>query len=152
MWNRPDGETLPTSNGGYPMCRCMILVAATLALTAVMLTGCETADSTTNEPATTQAAMVSPGALDLCRGCGQIKGTDTCCQPGQVTCNGCGLAKGSPGCCRIDRASTEPVALCTGCGHIKGTEMCCQPGQARCSCGMVKGSAGCCKIPADMQN
>jgi hypothetical protein len=59
------------------------------------IAGCQTSDKPSAQ------ADVSPGAVALCTGCGQIKGSDQCCQPGAATRTKCGLAKGSPGCCKI---------------------------------------------------
>ncbi len=85
--------------------------------------------------------------VELCLKCGQIKGSDLCCKPGQVTCSSCSLVKGSPGCCKIPKGA-KSAALCAKCGQIKGSELCCKPGQVTCpSCGLVKDSPGCCKIP-----
>jgi len=42
----------------------------------------------------------TPAAQTLCKGCGQVKGSDACCKPGAVKCTKCGLDKGSPGCCK----------------------------------------------------
>ena len=39
----------------------------------------------------------------LCLKCGQIKGSEECCKPGQKLCKSCGLVKGSPGCCKIPK-------------------------------------------------
>ena len=39
-------------------------------------------------------------AQTLCKGCGQVKGSDECCKAGAVKCTECGLDKGSPGCCK----------------------------------------------------
>ena len=61
--------------------------------------------------------------VTLCGGCGQIKGSDTCCKPGAAACGGCGLAKGSPGCCKI--AKGKDVELCLKCGQAKGSDVCC---------------------------
>jgi len=36
----------------------------------------------------------------LCPKCGQVKGTEQCCQADAVKCPKCHLDKGSPGCCR----------------------------------------------------
>ena len=86
-------------------------------------------------------------SIQLCLGCGQIKGSTLCCQPNQPKCPSCGLVKGSPGCCKISKNTTS-AAICTKCGQMKGTELCCKPNQPKCSsCGLVKGSPGCCKIP-----
>jgi hypothetical protein len=59
--------------------------------------GCQ---STATESA---AADVSPGAVALCTGCGQAKGSEMCCKPGEPTCSKCGLVKGSPGCCAMEK-------------------------------------------------
>jgi len=37
----------------------------------------------------------------LCMGCGQVKGSDSCCKAGTPKCAKCGHQKGSPGCCKI---------------------------------------------------
>ena len=50
-----------------------------------------------------ECCKIKKGSGDLvamCTGCGQIKGSDTCCKPGQPICDGCGMVKGSPGCCK----------------------------------------------------
>lgn len=86
-------------------------------------------------------------SIKLCIKCGQIKGSQLCCKPGQTKCSSCGLAKGSPGCCNIPKGA-QTAALCAGCGQIKGSDLCCKPNQLKCAkCGLVKGSPGCCKIP-----
>lgn len=86
-------------------------------------------------------------SIPLCLHCGQIKGSDLCCQPNQTKCTSCGLVKGSPGCCKIPK-DAKAAAICTKCGQIKGSEMCCKPDQPKCpKCGLVKGSPGCCKLP-----
>ncbi len=119
-------------------CCCLMAAVSFLSMGSA---GCQTAETSTE-------AVVSPGAISLCTGCGQIKGSASCCRPGAATCPACGLAKGSPGCCTIEKGSTVPVALCTSCGQIKGSAACCRPGAAKCaSCGLVKGSPGCCKLP-----
>jgi hypothetical protein len=76
---------------------CLTLVLGCLSLAQA---GCQASDSTT------ASADVSPGAVGLCTGCGQIKGSDACCREGAAKCSGCGLAKGSPGCCKIDKTDT----------------------------------------------
>jgi len=119
-------------------CCCLSFAVTCLGLG---LAGCQSSDTTSAD------AAVSPGAVGLCTGCGQIKGSDDCCRADAATCPGCDLAKGSPGCCKIEKGSSESVSLCTGCGQIKGSKQCCQPGQASCTkCGLAKGSPGCCKI------
>ena len=42
-------------------------------------------------------------AADLCKKCGQIKGSGICCKADQPKCDKCGLAKGSPGCCKLPK-------------------------------------------------
>jgi hypothetical protein len=80
----------------------------------------------------------------LCGKCGEIKGTDKCCDPNAQKCE-CGLIHGSPGCCKIEKG--DDVKLCTHCGQIKGTDNCCAKDAKSCSsCGLHKGSPGCCKI------
>src|SRR4030042_6846224 len=59
-------------------------------------------------------------SIELCTHCGQIKGSDLCCKPGQTKCPSCGLVKGSPGCCNIPEGA-KTAAICTACGQIKGT-------------------------------
>ncbi len=86
-------------------------------------------------------------SIQLCLQCGQIKGSNLCCKPGQTKCPGCGLVKGSLGCCKIPEGA-KTAAICAACGQIKGTALCCKPDQPKCpKCGLVKGSPGCCKIP-----
>jgi hypothetical protein len=37
---------------------------------------------------------------NLCTHCGEIAGSDACCEPeGRTICDSCGMFKGSPGCC-----------------------------------------------------
>ncbi len=117
---------------------------ALVLMSCAFVAGCSSKQKVTSESANQRVAM---GAVSLCPGCGQIKGSDLCCDPNQAVCSKCGLAKGSPGCCQMTKGTTEPVALCTMCGQIAGSESCCKPGQTLCSkCGLVKGAPGCCKI------
>ena len=62
----------------------------------------------------------------ICINCGQIKGSDLCCKPGQELCMMCGLVKGSPGCCLLPKGADTDVQLCTKCGFIKGSTDCCK--------------------------
>ncbi|MHC4489138.1 MAG: hypothetical protein ACYSW7_08195 [Planctomycetota bacterium] len=122
-------------------CVMIVLVVALLGV-VLYANGCKKRETAGSKAGTAMAASV-----ELCTGCGQIKGNELCCKPGQATCTGCGLAKGSPGCCNIPEGA-ETAAICTGCGQIKGSELCCKPNQLTClACGLVKGSPGCCKIP-----
>jgi hypothetical protein len=87
--------------------------------------------------------------IALCRKCGEIKGTDTCCKiEGRKKCGKCGLLKGAPGCCKLPKEGKGPVELCAKCGEIKGTDKCCKlEGRTQCKkCGLLEGSAGCCKL------
>ncbi len=78
-------------------CCCLTLALACLGLAPA---GCQSSSGTAAE------ADVSPGAVGLCTGCGQVKGSDACCREGAAQCPGCGLAKGSPGCCKIQKTDT----------------------------------------------
>lgn len=123
--------------------KCLMIVMAT-ALICVFLgvNGCKNRQS-----ASSKAGQAIAASIELCTLCGQIKGSDLCCKPGQTKCPGCGLVKGSLGCCKIPK-DAKTAAICTTCGQIKGTALCCKPDQAKCpKCGLVKGSPGCCKIP-----
>jgi len=117
--------------------KCLVIaMAVILAGVALCVNGCKKSGPTA------QAAGV-----ELCTGCGQIKGGALCCKPNQPKCPACGLVKGSPGCCKIPKGA-QAAAICTKCGQIKGSALCCQPNQAKCpKCGLVKGSPGCCKLP-----
>lgn len=122
--------------------KCLMIVLA-VALVGVFLyvNGCKK-----QETASSKAGQAIAGSIELCTKCGQIKGSELCCKPGQTKCPGCGLVKGSPGCCKIPKGA-KTAAICTGCGQIKGSALCCKPDQPKCpKCGLVKGSPGCCKI------
>ena len=64
----------------------------------------------------------------LCLKCGQVKGTEECCKPGQKLCKSCGLVKGSPGCCKIPKGAkkayycpkTKKVVTEKDCPYLKG--------------------------------
>ena len=114
-----------------------LFVVAVLASGALLMVGCE------KSPPAAKAATVQ-----LCTDCGQVKGSETCCQPDAEKCASCGLAKGSPGCCKIPE-DAEEVKLCTACGQFAGSDACCDPDAKKCAaCGLAKGSPGCCKLPA----
>ena len=114
-----------------------IALAVSLAGIALLGYGCKKSGPTAS----------AAESVELCMMCGQIKDSDLCCKPDQITCDGCGLVKGSPGCCNIPEGA-EKAAICTKCGQITGTELCCKPNQTLCTdCGLVKGSPGCCKLP-----
>lgn len=118
-------------------------------LAATFVAGCGSDAQTTKSAERTQDTLSSPiNEAFLCGKCGQIKGSDQCCKPGQTLCAKCELAKGSPGCCLLPKGTTEDVQLCTKCGFLKGSQECCKiDGKQKCSsCGLIKGSPGCCKI------
>ena len=116
----------------------MIVLALMAAGTLLFINGCK--KSAEQEEAVSDS-------IPLCLHCGQIKGSELCCQPNQTKCTSCGLVKGSPGCCKVPK-DAETAAICTKCGQIKGSELCCKPDQPKCTkCGLVKGSPGCCKLP-----
>jgi hypothetical protein len=121
----------------------LIIVMAMAVLGAISLVnGCKKSGKEVPKAGQAVAATV-----ELCTNCGQVKGSDLCCKPGQPKCTGCSLTKGSPGCCKIP-PDAQSVALCTKCGQIKGSDVCCKPNQPTCSkCSLVKGSPGCCKLP-----
>lgn len=46
----------------------------------------------------------------LCKGCGQVKGSKTCCDKKAEKCGKCELAKGSPGCAKACAAAARKAA------------------------------------------
>ena len=78
----------------------LLLIVSLLAVGLVG--GC---GSASDSKAPSNAAEVSKdsdaNAAAICIKCGQIKGSDLCCKPGQELCSKCGLVKGAPGCCKI---------------------------------------------------
>jgi hypothetical protein len=90
---------------------------------------------------------VTVKAAQLCAKCGEIKGTENCCNPDAEKCAHCKLNAGSPACCKHIDFSKGDVELCTHCGQVKGSEKCCAADAEKCpSCGLAKGSPGCCKL------
>jgi hypothetical protein len=127
------------ANMNVKKCILILMTGLTLAGVTTYVQGCKKSEN--------KVSKSKSDSIALCVKCGQIKGSELCCKPGQTKCSGCGLTKGSPGCCKIPKGATSAV-LCSHCGQIKGSESCCKPNQATCSkCGLVKGSPGCCKIP-----
>ena len=117
----------------------MIVAVVAVAVAFMGINGCKKSGD--------EAKKTVSDSIQLCLHCGQIKGSDLCCKPGQTKCPDCGIVKGSPGCCKIPEEA-KTAAICTSCGQIKGTALCCKPDQPKCpKCGLVKGSPGCCKIP-----
>ena len=117
------------------------------------LAACESTDSTTTMPASTQASMgmvndacpisgnpVDPHATTVAMGAYEV---GFCCD---ACPNAWDKMSSADRQAFIDKAtaSVSPGALCD-CGHYKGSEMCCAPGQDMCGCGKAKGSPGCCK-------
>ena len=122
--------------------RKMLMVAMVSLLgIACLTTGCKKQDPAgqATVSADTQGQMI------LCAKCGQLKGSDKCCQPDAEKCPVCGLAKGSPACCKGIDFSKGDVKLCPQCGEIAGSPKCCVQAVEKCShCGMNKGAPGCC--------
>ncbi len=120
----------------------MLMLSMVVLVVGLYSNGCDKSDKESSKAGKAYAASV-----ELCTDCGQIKGTELCCKPGQTKCTSCGLVKGSPGCCKIPEGA-KTATICSKCGQIKGTALCCKPDQPKCpKCGFVKGSTGCCKIP-----
>ncbi len=116
------------------MLKRIVLPVVLLAAIGMIAVGCNM----------TPAPKPTGAAKTLCGGCGQVKGSDVCCEKGAEKCDGCKLAKGSPGCCKITPGTNAP--LCAGCGQIKGSDVCCKEGADKCTkCDKAKGSPGCCK-------
>ncbi len=78
-----------------------------LVLTALVAAGCNR--SSTEE---TPSLSVTPAVHDivLCGDCGQVKGTEACCQEGAAVCADCSWHKGSPACCKIEKPAAEDSA------------------------------------------
>ena len=72
----------------------VILSVAMVATGLVLVSGC-CPFSACDKSAPVAEAPVKK----LCKGCGQVKGSDLCCKPGAKKCGKCGKAKGAPGCC-----------------------------------------------------
>lgn len=85
-------------------------------------------------------------ATKLCGGCGDEKGSESCCSETAAKCDSCGLNKGSALCCVELEESVAGKDMCGKCGHAAGTEQCCAADAEKCSCGMAKGSPLCCKV------
>ena len=111
-----------------------LLVAITL-----VASGCGQS-TTVQDPVLTDS--LTPASVTLCKDCGQVKGSETCCSDDAETCH-CGFHKGSPACCKADKTG-EDITLCAKCGEVAGGEKCCAEGAEVCDCGMHKGSPGCC--------
>lgn len=119
-----------------------------VALLALAAWGCAKTDepaSGVSEVDATPVAEETVVEVFLCGGCGQIKGTETCCAEGAAACEKCQLAAGSPGCCTIEKGTD--AKLCNKCGQVAGVEGCCDPDAEKCvKCSLAKGSPGCCKM------
>lgn len=90
-------------------------------------------------------------AVMLCSKCGEIKGTNNCCNADAKKCTQCKLNAGSPACCKGIDFSQGDVELCTHCGQVKGSDKCCVADAEKCSkCGLTKGSPGCCTLGKEM--
>lgn len=133
--------------------KCVITLVLSLTIISIVVfgPGCrKSSNEGPTEPNTSRSdeqPTVSKGSgsdiFELCVKCGQLKGSNLCCKPGQVICPDCGLVKDSPGCCNIPKGATT-AAICIKCGQLKGSELCCKPGQVICpDCRFVKDSPGC---------
>ena len=121
---------------------CLLLPVAAMAMFS--MTGCGGESSSPVGTSAAGAAEVD-ATVTICGGCGQEKGSDSCCAEGAEKCSECSLAKGSPGCCKL--TSGEDSELCRKCGQVAGGDGCCKDGAEKCDdCGLTKGSPGCCKI------
>ena len=114
------------------MVRITVLLLA--GLLAVGVGGCQSSEDAESQGKKSTKTL-------LCAKCGQIKGSDLCCKPGQDICSKCDLVKGSPGCCVLPKETTQDVELCSKCGFIKGSDQCCKiDGKEICTkCDLVKG-------------
>ena len=101
--------------------------------------------------ATPKAEVKKASVVDVCTGCGEIKGSAKCCKADAKKCGGCGMNKSSVGCCKnLKPAEGEKtIKLCAACGEVKGSNNCCKANAKKCkSCGLNKKSPGCCKLTA----
>ena len=73
----------------------------------------------------------------ICGKCGEIKGTEACCDKDAAVCTECGLIKGSPGCCKIQKG--KDAEMCAKCDQIKGSAECTG------ACKSKEVGQGCCK-------
>ena len=101
--------------------RCVHVWLMTVLVMAWAMGGCVTK---TVPPAGPSGHGVRAG-VKLCGGCGQIKGSEACCDAAAPRCAKCNLIKGSPGCCKLPKDAAGDVLLCGKCGFIKGTAECC---------------------------
>ena len=121
----------------------LMMFLPVLALSGLMLTGCNKPADAPPEGTTNVSADVS-----LCGECGQVKGSEACCAEGAETCEGCQFCKGSPACCKAskDDVADGSITLCGKCGQVKGSDTCCKEDAEVCEkCKLHKGSPGCCQ-------
>ena len=78
-----------------------------LVLTALVAAGCNRSSIEQ-----TPSLGITPAVYDivLCGDCGQVKGTEACCQEGAAVCADCSWHKGSPACCKIEKPAAEESA------------------------------------------
>ena len=55
----------------------------------------------------------------LCIKCGEVKGSEKCCNKEVVKCEKCELHKGSPGCCKMNKADKKVKTEKAECGSKK---------------------------------
>ena len=77
----------------------IFLMAMMVALSLLAVSGCKKASDKDETAAVTSAV----DSVKLCSACGQVKGSELCCKPGQEKCPMCGLVKDSPGCCKMPK-------------------------------------------------
>lgn len=124
----------------FAVMSCALLVAV----------GCapESVESPVADAAPTTTAVAA--GETLCGGCGECKGSESCCSEDAAKCAGCGLNEGSELCCVVHGSDAEGKDMCTGCGEVAGTEECCSEDAEKCGeCGMNAGAPLCCKIEGD---
>ncbi|MCA9196915.1 MAG: hypothetical protein KDA87_05225 [Planctomycetales bacterium] len=94
--------------------------------------------------ANTTTAEVSATSTILCGTCGEVKGSDACCDDSVASCD-CGFHKGSALCCKHVENNGQDV--CADCGQtVDGAHTCSTDAEKCAECGLVKDSAGCCKL------
>lgn len=135
-----------------------ILSIATMVAVVILVSGCNPppANTPTTPPSTgkgdntTSAAMPGSDATvpvaAYCSACGEIDGSEKCCQDSVEKCDKCSRHKGSPLCC-VDLGAGVEGKICAKCGEVAGGEKCCKEGAEICTkCKLHKGSPLCCKL------
>jgi len=119
-----------------------------VALAMFVSVGCSSDEPVSEEGDGVDITVNEVSAEKYCLSCGQVAGTDSCCDESATKCEKCGFAEGSPLCC-TGITPSEGDKLCASCGQVAGTDLCCAEGAAICEkCGLHEGSPLCCKLPA----